>query len=68
MPFARPFQGVEGAEEETMLYNNKDLHKAVICKRKQEGKALWFLKDAKDKGIIFFTIWAACRRSKQDPK
>ena len=49
--FQAIFQGVEGAEWETMYYKYKELHQAVKCEKSGENetaKALWSLKEAKD--------------------
>ena len=53
------FQGVEGSEWETMYYKYKELHQAVQCKTSGENKkakAVWSLKEAKDKGIDFYDL------------
>ena len=47
------FQGVEGA------YIFEELHNAVTCKKsgeKKKARALWTLKEAKDKGIDFYDL------------
>ena len=47
------FQGVEGAEWETMYSDHKELHKAAKGKKSgdvKKAKALWSSKEARDKG------------------
>ena len=53
------FQRVEGQERETMYDYYKHIHQAVKCKKSRENKkakALWPLKEAKDKGVDFYDL------------
>ena len=57
--FQAIFQGVEGPEWETIYYKCGELRKAAKCKKSGEHKktkALWSLKEAKDKGIDCFDL------------
>ena len=53
------FQGVEGPEWETIHYKCGEFHKASKCKKSGEHKktkALWSLKEAKDKGTDCYDL------------
>ena len=53
------FQGVEGSEWETRYYKCVELHQGVKSKQSGDNKkarALWSLKEAKDKGIDFYDL------------
>ena len=53
------FQGAEGAEWETICNKYVELRKAAGCEKSGEdkkAKALWSLKEAKDKGLDFYGL------------
>ena len=60
------FEGVEGSEWEAMYYKKKELQQAVKFKKSEENKnakALWALKEAKDKGVAFYALGSRSKSS-----
>ena len=72
MPLVKPSSKVSRDRNWKPLYiRYKELHQAVKCKKSGERTArrFWSLKEAEgQRETRFLRFWAACNKSKRDPK